>query len=42
MPQTSMDPVVVSNYREELVKVLSSARQCVGETIQKAQKKYKT
>ena len=27
MPQTSMDPVVVSDYREELVKVLSSARQ---------------
>jgi len=35
MPQTSTDPVTVSDYREELVKVLSSARQCVVETIKK-------
>lgn len=42
MPPTPTSSVVVSDFREELVKVLSSARQCAAETIQKAQKKYKT
>jgi len=32
----------VSNYREELVKVLSLARQCAAECIQNPQRKYKT
>ena len=38
MPQTSMDALTVSDYREELVKVLTSARQCAMKTIQKRYK----
>ena len=42
LPQTSTNELVVSDYREELVKVLSSARQCAAKCIQNAQRKYKT
>ena len=41
IPPTPTDPLIVCDYREELIKVLSSARQCAAEAIQKAQKKYK-
>ena len=40
--QTPTNALIVSDYREELVKVLSSARQCAAECIQNAQRKYKT
>jgi len=36
LPQT---PTNKPDYKEELVKVLSSARQCVAECIQNAQRK---
>ena len=41
VPPTPTDALIVCDYREELVKALSSARQCAAEAIQKAQKKYK-
>ena len=42
MLQTSMDPVVVTDYQEELVKVLTSVRLRPAKAVQKEQKKYKT
>jgi len=42
LPLTPTDATVASDYREELIKVLSSARQCTAEAIQKAQVRYKT
>ena len=42
LPLTPTDTtVVINDYREELIKVLSSARQCAVESIQQAQVKYK-
>jgi len=43
LPLTPTDTtVVINDCREELIKVLSSARQCAAESIQQAQVKYKT
>ena len=42
LPKTPTNALVVSDYREELIKVLSLARQCAAECIQNAQRKYKT
>ena len=42
MLQTSMDPVVVTDYQEELVKVLTSVQLRPAKAVQKEQKKYKT
>ena len=42
LPQTPTNELVLSDYREELVKILSSARQCAAKCIQNAQRKYKT
>ena len=41
MPPTPTGSLIMCDYRQELVKVLTSARQCAAKTIQKAQKKYK-
>ena len=41
MPPTPTGSLIMCDYRQELVKVLTSARQCAVKTIQKAQKKYK-
>ena len=38
---SKLDPILVSDYREELFLSLSSARQLAVETIQEAQRKYK-
>ena len=34
LPSTSTDVTVVKDYREELIKALSSAKQCATESIQ--------
>jgi len=42
LPTTPLQPTDVSDYREELVLSLSSARDSAAKCIRKAQKKYKT
>ena len=41
LPPTPMEPVDVSDYREELIVALSNARDLASEAIQAAQQKYK-
>ena len=41
MPPSPIEPTDVSDYREELILALSSARQLAAEAIQRAQVKYK-
>ena len=41
MPQTSMDLFTVSDYREELVKVLTSPRQCATKRLSKNSKEIR-
>jgi len=42
LPVTGNNALVVSDFREELVNVLSSARLCTTQCIQKAQLRYET
>lgn len=41
LPPSPVDPVEVSDYREELVCTLSSARELAAEAVKKAQARYK-